>query len=56
MTSEMDDLIHKPHGIILVTGSDRDRVKTTTLYAALERINDNSRNIMTVEDPIEYFH
>jgi general secretion pathway protein E len=51
---KMDDLIHKPHGIILVTGPTGSG-KTTTLYAALERINDNSRNIMTVEDPIEYF-
>jgi len=50
----IDDLIHKPHGIILVTGPTGSG-KTTTLYAALERINDNSRNIMTVEDPIEYF-
>ncbi|MDJ0918198.1 MAG: type II secretion system ATPase GspE [Woeseiaceae bacterium] len=50
----MDDIIHKPHGIILVTGPTGSG-KTTTLYAALERINDNSRNIMTVEDPIEYF-
>ena len=50
----MDDLIHKPHGIILVTGPTGSG-KTTTLYAALGRINDNSRNIMTVEDPIEYF-
>ena len=50
----MDKLIHKPHGIILVTGPTGSG-KTTTLYAALERINDNSRNIMTVEDPIEYF-
>ncbi|NIV18571.1 MAG: type II secretion system ATPase GspE [Woeseiaceae bacterium] len=50
----MDALIHKPHGIILVTGPTGSG-KTTTLYAALERINDNSRNIMTVEDPIEYF-
>ena len=49
----MDRLIHKPHGIILVTGPTGSG-KTTTLYAALERINDNSRNIMTVEDPIEY--
>ena len=49
----MDALIHKPHGIILVTGPTGSG-KTTTLYAALERINDNSRNIMTVEDPIEY--
>ena len=47
--SVMDDLIHKPHGIILVTGPTGSG-KTTTLYAALERINDNSRNIMTVED------
>lgn len=50
----MDDLIHKPHGIILVTGPTGSG-KTTTLYAALARINDNTRNIMTVEDPIEYF-
>jgi general secretion pathway protein E len=50
----MDALIHKPHGIILVTGPTGSG-KTTTLYASLERINDDSRNIMTVEDPIEYF-
>jgi general secretion pathway protein E len=50
----MDELIHKPHGIILVTGPTGSG-KTTTLYAALERINDNTRNIMTVEDPIEYY-
>jgi len=52
--SMMDDLIHKPHGIILVTGPTGSG-KTTTLYAALECINDDSRNIMTVEDPIEYY-
>jgi general secretion pathway protein E len=51
---QLDDLIHKPHGIILVTGPTGSG-KTTTLYAALERLNDNSRNIMTVEDPIEYY-
>ena len=50
----MDDIIHKPHGIILVTGPTGSG-KTTTLYAALERINDNTRNVMTVEDPIEYY-
>jgi general secretion pathway protein E len=50
----IDDLIHKPHGIILVTGPTGSG-KTTTLYAALERLNDNTSNIMTVEDPIEYY-
>jgi general secretion pathway protein E len=50
----IDDIIHKPHGIILVTGPTGSG-KTTTLYAALEKINDNTRNIMTVEDPIEYY-
>jgi general secretion pathway protein E len=49
-----DELIHKPHGILLVTGPTGSG-KTTTLYAALERLNDNTRNIMTVEDPIEYY-
>ena len=50
----IDKLIHKPHGIILVTGPTGSG-KTTTLYAALARINDKSRNIMTVEDPVEYY-
>jgi general secretion pathway protein E len=50
----MDELIHKPYGIILVTGPTGSG-KTTTLYAALERLNDDTRNIMTVEDPIEYY-
>jgi general secretion pathway protein E len=50
----VDELIHKPHGIILVTGPTGSG-KTTSLYSALERLNDNTRNIMTVEDPIEYY-
>ena len=50
----VDEVIHKPHGIILVTGPTGSG-KTTTLYAALARLNDASRNIMTVEDPIEYY-
>ncbi|HET7675784.1 MAG TPA: type II secretion system ATPase GspE, partial [Gammaproteobacteria bacterium] len=50
----IDELIRKPHGIILVTGPTGSG-KTTTLYAALTRLNDHSRNIMTVEDPIEYY-
>lgn len=45
--------IQKPHGIILVTGPTGSG-KTTTLYAALSELNDSSRNILTVEDPIEY--
>ena len=49
----IDELIHRPHGILLVTGPTGSG-KTTTLYAALERINDLSRNILTVEDPVEY--
>ncbi len=53
-TEKLDALIHKPHGIFLVTGPTGSG-KTTTLYAGLSRLNDNRRNIMTVEDPIEYF-
>ena len=49
----MDQLIHRPNGILLVTGPTGSG-KTTTLYAALERINDRTRNILTVEDPVEY--
>ncbi len=47
-------LLHKPHGIILVTGPTGSG-KTTTLYAGLSILNIKSRNILTVEDPIEYF-
>jgi general secretion pathway protein E len=50
----INELIHKPHGILLVTGPTGSG-KTTTLYAGLEQLNDNTRNIMTVEDPIEYY-
>lgn len=49
----MQELIQKPHGIILVTGPTGSG-KTTTLYAALTELNDKTRNILTVEDPIEY--
>lgn len=47
------DLITQPHGIILVTGPTGSG-KTTTLYAALSRLDASSSNIMTVENPIEY--
>ncbi|MDD3517960.1 MAG: type II secretion system ATPase GspE [Chromatiales bacterium] len=50
----MHRLIQRPHGILLVTGPTGSG-KTTTLYAALSVLNDRSRNIMTVEDPIEYY-
>lgn len=43
----------KPNGVILVTGPTGSG-KTTTLYAALKLLNDPSRNILTVEDPVEY--
>lgn len=43
----------RPHGIILVTGPTGSG-KTTTLYAGLSHINTRSRNIMTIEDPVEY--
>jgi len=45
--------LHSPHGIILVTGPTGSG-KTTTLYAGLTRINESVRNILTIEDPIEY--
>ena len=49
----MQELVKKPHGIILVTGPTGSG-KSTTLYACLDKLNDKSRNILTVEDPIEY--
>lgn len=49
----MDNLIHRPDGIILVTGPTGSG-KTTTLYACLNRINQPNINILTAEDPVEY--
>lgn len=46
-------LLSKPYGIFLVTGPTGSG-KTTTLYAGLSRLNDAQRNIMTIEDPVEY--
>jgi len=48
-----DKLIHKPHGIILVTGPTGSG-KTTTLYAALNALKSPTTNIITCEDPVEY--
>jgi general secretion pathway protein E len=49
----IDGLIQHPHGIFLVTGPTGSG-KTTTLYSALTRLDRKTRNILTVEDPIEY--
>jgi general secretion pathway protein E len=51
--AHMDRLIRQPHGIVLVTGPTGSG-KTTTLYAALSRLDTVALNVMTVEDPIEY--
>ena len=47
-------LIRKPHGMILVTGPTGSG-KTTTLYSCLQTINDSALNIITIEDPVEYY-
>ena len=47
-------LIKRPHGIILVTGPTGSG-KTTSLYAMLSVLNERSRNILTIEDPVEYY-
>jgi len=49
----MDSLIHMSHGILFITGPTGSG-KTTTLYAILKRINTLEKNILTLEDPIEY--
>lgn len=51
--AEVDRLCRMPHGIVLVTGPTGSG-KTTTLYAALSRIDSSTTNVMTVEDPVEY--
>jgi len=51
--AQFDRLAHQPHGILLVTGPTGSG-KTTTLYAALGRLDSATTNILTVEDPIEY--
>lgn len=51
--TRLRDILHRPHGIVLVTGPTGSG-KTTTLYAGLTELNHPSRNILTVEDPIEY--
>lgn len=53
MLGQFKASLQTPNGIILVTGPTGSG-KTTTLYAALNLLNDRTRNILTVEDPIEY--
>ncbi len=53
MLARFRTLIHRPHGLILVTGPTGSG-KTTTLYAALTELNNPSSKIITVEDPVEY--
>lgn len=50
----IQSLIRKPHGMILVTGPTGSG-KTTTLYAGLQSVNDSALNIITIEDPVEYY-
>jgi len=50
---QVQSLFAKPHGIILITGPTGSG-KTTTLYAALREVNILERNVITVEDPVEY--
>ena len=53
MQTQLMDCVDRPNGILLVTGPTGSG-KTTTLYAALGRIDRDSRNVMTIEDPVEY--
>jgi general secretion pathway protein E len=51
--AQFNEMILKPHGMILVTGPTGSG-KTTTLYGALQKINDPGKKIITIEDPVEY--
>ncbi|WP_268798213.1 type II secretion system ATPase GspE [Pseudomonas huanghezhanensis] len=53
LLAQLDQLIRQPHGIVLVTGPTGSG-KTTSLYAALARLDASTSNILTVEDPVEY--
>ncbi len=53
MLDRFEQLIQRPHGMILVTGPTGSG-KTTTLYAALQKLNVAEKKIITVEDPVEY--
>jgi len=53
LLAKFDEMIKRPHGMILVTGPTGSG-KTTTLYGALQKINDPGKKIITIEDPVEY--
>ncbi len=53
LLEEFERLYHRPHGIVLVTGPTGSG-KTTTLYSVLRQINSPEKNILTIEDPVEY--
>ena len=53
MLDQFRNLVHQPHGLVLVTGPTGSG-KTTTLYGALNELNDAKKKIITVEDPVEY--
>lgn len=53
MLEKFRSLIHRPHGLILITGPTGSG-KTTTLYGALQELNEVGKKIITVEDPVEY--
>jgi general secretion pathway protein E len=53
LLAQFNEMILKPHGMLLVTGPTGSG-KTTTLYGALQKINDPGKKIITIEDPVEY--
>ena len=53
LLAKFNEMISKPHGMLLVTGPTGSG-KTTTLYGALQKINDPGKKIITIEDPVEY--
>ncbi len=53
LLARFTEMIAKPHGMLLVTGPTGSG-KTTTLYGALQKINDPGKKIITIEDPVEY--
>jgi MSHA biogenesis protein MshE len=53
MLARLREIVHRPSGMVLVTGPTGSG-KTTTLYAALEELNRPERKVITVEDPVEY--